>query len=389
LVELLSNSSHLHVLLNHVPTVGFGLGLALFLVALARDNDSLKRTSLAVFFVVATMAIATYVTGNGAESVIKGRPDVSQVAIRAHEDAALLAFTFMEVTGFFAWLALWQWRRVPRLATWNVPVVMLLAVVTFFLMAKAATLGGEITHSEIRSTEEAVALGRKVFDRDARYYDLDPRKLLERDAFEPILPDFKVTSDDELFAAIGYGKVPTRRVLARLVPGESFREKAVAGTTEEAATGTARAIGLFVSGRTWVWPTCETLHFVGLCMLFTVVLIVDLRMLGMIKSVSFEAVYQLLPIGMLGFGINLITGILFFIGVPGQYVHNGTFFFKIVFVLLGGLNVLYFTLDDEPWAVKAGDDAPLTAKIAAASAIFVWVAVLFCGHMLPFIGNAF
>ena len=51
MVELLSNSSHLHVLLNHVPTVGFGLGLALFLVALARKNDSLKRTSLAVFFV--------------------------------------------------------------------------------------------------------------------------------------------------------------------------------------------------------------------------------------------------------------------------------------------------------------------------------------------------
>ena len=112
MVELLSNSSHLHVLLNHVPTVGFGLALAMFLVALARNADGLKRTSLALFFVVATVAIATYVTGNGAEAVIKGRPDVSQTAIRAHEDAALLAFTFMEVTGFFAWLALWQWRRV-------------------------------------------------------------------------------------------------------------------------------------------------------------------------------------------------------------------------------------------------------------------------------------
>ena len=194
-----------------------------------------------------------------------------------------------------------------------------------------------------------------------------------------------------MFAAIAYGKVSTRRVLARLVPGESFREKPASGTPTptEDAPGTARAIGLFVSGQTWVWPTCETLHFVGLCMLFSVVLIVDLRMLGMIKSVSFEAVYQLLPIGMLGFGLNLITGMMFFIGVPGQYVHNGTFFFKILFVLLGGLNVLYFTVDDEPWAVKAGDDAPITAKIAAASAIFVWVAVLFCGHMLPFIGNAF
>ena len=137
-----------------------------------------------------------------------------------------------------------------------------------------------------------------------------------------------------MFAAIAYGKVSTRRGWARLVPGESFREKPASGTPTptEDAPGTARAIGLFVSGQTWVWPTCETLHFVGLCLLFTVVLIVDLRMLGMIKSVSFEAVYQLLPIGMLGFGLNLITGMMFFIGVPGQYAHNGTFFFKILFV---------------------------------------------------------
>ena len=36
-----------------------------------------------------------------------------------------------------------------------------------------------------------------------------------------------------------------------------------------------------------------------------------------------------------------------------------------------------------------GDDAPLRAKVVAASAIFLWLGVLFCGHMLPFIGNAF
>jgi hypothetical protein len=92
---------------------------------------------------------------------------------------------------------------------------------------------------------------------------------------------------------------------------------------------------------------------------------------------------------MLGFGINLITGMMFFIAVPGQYVHNSTFFWKIAFVVLGGFNVLYFILDDQPWTVGAGQDAPATAKLAAASAIFIWVAVLFCGHMLPFLGNAF
>ena len=123
-------------------------------------------------------------------------------------------------------------------------------------------------------------------------------------------------------------------------------------------------------------------------LLFTVVLIVDLRMLGMIKGVSFEAVYQLLPIGMLGVRHQSSPGCCFSSGARAIRAQRHVLF-KIVFVLLGGLNVLYFTIDDEPWSVKAGDDAPLTAKIAAASAIFVWVAVLFCGHMLPFIGNAF
>ena len=319
MIQLLSNPAHVHLLLNHVPTVGFGLALALFFVAHARRNDDLKRTGLVIFFVVAVVAIATYLSGNAAESLVQGRRDIAQGAIRAHEDAALLAFVFMEITGFFAWLALWQWRRVPRLARWQLPTVLVFSIVTFGLMARAAEMGGEIHHPEILAAEIA----------------------------------------------------------------------APAGTAEGAGIGTARSIGMFVSGESWVWPAAETLHFIGLCMLFTVVLIVDLRLLGMVKSVPYAAVYQLLPIGMLGFGLNLFTGMLFFMGATQQYIHNTTFYWKIVFVVLGGLNILYFLLEDEVWAVGPGDDAPLSSKIAAASAIFIWVAVLFCGHMLPFLGNSF
>ena len=58
-------------------------------------------------------------------------------------------------------------------------------------------------------------------------------------------------------------------------------------------------------------------------------------------------------------------------------------------MVLGAINVLYFMLIDDAWTVGSGDDAPFTAKLAAASAIFLWVGVLFFGHMLPFLGNAF
>jgi hypothetical protein len=112
-------------------------------------------------------------------------------------------------------------------------------------------------------------------------------------------------------------------------------------------------------------------------------------MLGMGNSFSFAALHQLLPIGFLGFGINFVTGMLFFLATPEQYINNVAFHWKILFVVLGGINVLYFMFFDDAWVVGPGDDAPLSAKVVAASGIFAWVSVLYFGHMLPFIGNAF
>jgi hypothetical protein len=57
--------------------------------------------------------------------------------------------------------------------------------------------------------------------------------------------------------------------------------------------------------------------------------------------------------------------------------------------MLAGLNAVYFTLLEEPWALGPKEDAPLRIKIAAASAMVLWIGVLYCGSMLPFLGNAF
>jgi hypothetical protein len=156
----------------------------------------------------------------------------------------------------------------------------------------------------------------------------------------------------------------------------------------EPAPTMPRSWGIYVENNSWVWPTAETLHFIGLCMLFGVVLTVDLRMLGLGKALSFAALYQLLPLGMLGFTLNLTTGIMFFVATPQQYT-GFLFFFKMILVVLGAFNVLYFMLLDEPWTIGEGADASIKTKVVAAFAIVIWIAVVFCGHMLPFYGNSF
>ena len=149
------------------------------------------------------------------------------------------------------------------------------------------------------------------------------------------------------------------------------------------------AIETFIITRPWVWPASEVLHFIGMALLFGIVLLVNLRMLGVVKGISYESLHALLPWGMLAFGVNLVTGMLFFIGASAQYTNNVSFYFKIILVLLAGMNIIYFTVFDDVWNVKADDVAPITAKVMAASTIAMWVGVIYFGRMLPYIGNAF
>ena len=72
-----------------------------------------------------------------------------------------------------------------------------------------------------------------------------------------------------------------------------------------------------------------------------------------------------------------------------QYTQNRALQWKIVLILLAAANILYFTMFEEAWAVRSGDDAPLKAKIIAALTIFLWVGVIYLGRMMPFIGGSF
>ena len=151
------NLAHLHLLLNHFPTIGTIVALGLFLFSLLGRNDALKRVSLGLFVMVALLTIPAYLTGRAAQDAILDTPDVSAALIQNHQDEALLAFVFMQLTGLFAWFGLWQFRRLSRLASWNLAAVLLLSIVTMGLMARTANIGGEISHPEIRSGQQTIA----------------------------------------------------------------------------------------------------------------------------------------------------------------------------------------------------------------------------------------
>ena len=311
------NVVHFHLVANHVPTVGLVVALSLLLVALAKRDEELKRVSLGVFFVIALMTLPVYISGSATDIAVADVPEISSTIVRIHKDAALVAFALMGAVGGLAWFGLWQDRRAARLPQWTVAAVLVVSALTLALMARTATLGGEIRHPEMG------------------------------------------------------------------VPA------AEAPAVPEAGWLTSTAVASFVITYAWVWQASETVHFIGMCLLIGVLLAVNLRILGMIKRVPFPALHRLLPLAVLGFGLNAISGMMLFIAAPDQYSQNPAFFLKIGFILLAGVQVFYLTVFDKTWVVGAGDDAAMIPKVVAAAGLFLWFGVIFWGTMLPFLGLRF
>jgi guanosine-3',5'-bis(diphosphate) 3'-pyrophosphohydrolase len=72
----------------------------------------------------------------------------------------------------------------------------------------------------------SIDLGRKLFEKDARRFGLNPKTLQESTEFAKLADEYGSGKADELMAAIGYGRLAPKTVLARLVPdGQQLQEK--------------------------------------------------------------------------------------------------------------------------------------------------------------------
>jgi uncharacterized membrane protein len=305
--------SHVHLILNHFPTVGFVMTLAFYLVGLIANNNALKRGALAAFVMCSILCVPTYVTGAAAmwALTVPPIPEISKAVINAHRDMALATLFGVGFTGATAWIELWRYRYVGRFSSTSLYLVLAFALITLGIMAETGHRGGQINHPEIRV----------------------PTDVLPTDATASISP----------------------------------------------------AIELAINNVIWFVPW-QTVHFFGFTLIFATVLIVVLRVLGFWKSVPFSAVHRLLPIGALAVMMNVFTGMLMMLADTYRYVVNDyTFAPKIVFIPIGATAVLYFSLSDRLWKVKAGEDAPASAKAVAVLVLVCWAGVIACGRLLPYL----
>src|SRR3981081_3150409 len=139
--------------------------------------------------------------------------------------------------------------------------------------------------------------------------------------------------------------------------------------------GWSPAIELLINNVIWFVPW-QTVHFFGYSLIFGTMLAVILRVLGFWKSVPFSAVHRLLPLGLLGVLRNFFSGMLIMLADSFRYLNETTFAPKMAMIPLGVMAILYFSLSERVWNLKAGEDAPTSAKAVAVLVLLAWTGVI-------------
>ncbi|HYT68033.1 MAG TPA: bifunctional (p)ppGpp synthetase/guanosine-3',5'-bis(diphosphate) 3'-pyrophosphohydrolase [Vicinamibacterales bacterium] len=111
----------------------------------------------------------------------------------------------------------------------------------FVVTSRARNKIKHYIHAEEKA--RSLELGKKVFDKEARRYGLNVKSLTDGPAFTAALSDYGYTKAEELFVALGYGKLAVKSVLAKLVPQEQLKETSETGAMAQVANAVRRVLG--------------------------------------------------------------------------------------------------------------------------------------------------
>ena len=157
--------------------------------------------------------------------------------------------------------------------------------------------------------------------------------------------------------------------------------------------GAIEALPIAGAMREWLWlyPGVEIVHILGFVVLVGSIAMLDLRLLGLSKSIPLPALARhLLPWTLSALVLIVPSGLLMFAAHASEFIQSGVFVLKMCLILAAGLNAALFhavtfrTADvwDSEEMRKLGP--PPSARLAGAGSLLLWLSVIACGRLLAY-----
>jgi hypothetical protein len=149
------------------------------------------------------------------------------------------------------------------------------------------------------------------------------------------------------------------------------------------------SVGSTVRQSLWLFPAIETVHLLGMAALVGTITVLDLRLLGwaMPQRPVSQVTARLLPWAWLGFGVQVVTGVLLFSSEAVKIYGNPAFRLKMLLLLLAGIQALIFQTVVSS-RLPAWDDRPalpVIAKVMGLTSILLWLGIVTAGRFIGFV----
>jgi hypothetical protein len=149
----------------------------------------------------------------------------------------------------------------------------------------------------------------------------------------------------------------------------------------------ASGLGQAMRQSLWLYPIVETVHIVGLALLFGSIVVMDLRLLGFSREISIRKMARhVLPWTAASFVFIVPSGLAMFVAHASDFIGNPVFAIKMGLILAAGINAAVF--HSNAWRSVAGWDVdartPAAAKLAGVLSLLFWVSVIACGRFLAY-----
>jgi hypothetical protein len=147
-------------------------------------------------------------------------------------------------------------------------------------------------------------------------------------------------------------------------------------------------LALAVAESTWLFPLIEGSHILALPLSVGLILIFDLRLLGLTfrGTPASTVMTEVLRWSKAGFAVMFMTGGLLFMTQAGKAYGNAFFRAKLILLLGLGINALVYQLIFYPKMAKWEEarSTPVGARLCAGLSLIAWIGVIICGRTMAY-----
>ena len=141
------------------------------------------------------------------------------------------------------------------------------------------------------------------------------------------------------------------------------------------------------------YPIFLTLHSLGLAMLVGVLICIDLRILGVARSIPLPPIKRLMLIVWIAFAVNAASGTALFAADAVKFINSPTFLLKLSSITIGVVLAALMSssvlgaqsaFESGGGSGRFGLDSPPVAKALAVVSILVWIAAIGFGRYMAY-----